>query len=143
MELFLDYVVDGLSSITQDTNLPKDEWTTLVGVAAICDEIAAAGRTDDVKGEVTWNPTTDAVAYRKRVAQKNGEAASSDEETEPTARTPTTEPQAPNMDVTAMKEAKRLSRKRRRTANRMKKRAATSVYVTGFPSDATFDDLAE
>ncbi len=46
-------------------------------------------------------------------------------------------------EVAAALEERRLSRKRQRAAQRVKKRAETSVYVTGIPTDATLDEVTE
>lgn len=83
-ELFLDGVMDGLS-ISQDGNLTKDQGIALGDVAAIRDEIAGAGRVDDAEGEGTGKETADVTEKLGSVAKKNCEAASSVEETEPTA----------------------------------------------------------
>lgn len=105
-------VVDGLSSITNDANLPKDQWTALGDVAVIRDGITAAGPADDAEVDGTWKATTNVVEKLGNVAKKNGETAGGGEEEKPTPGTPEPEPEAPNTDVAAIQEAKHLSRKR-------------------------------
>lgn len=56
---------------------------------------------------------------------------------------PTSDDAKARTDVAASLEERRQSRKRQRAAQRVRKRAETSVYVTGIPKDATLEEVTE
>ncbi len=150
---FLDGLVDGLTLITSDSKLPKEKWAPIAEVPEIREAISVAETADGV--DFVVEPTAGVGAGRSNSAEPSKEFSIgqnklrvenvSVERKLSSLEAPNSIVEAsakPDGDVAAMQEAKRLSRKRRRAANRLRKRAATSVYVTGVPKDATVDEIA-
>lgn len=149
-QLFVDGEVDGLTSVTPDVKLPREEWATIAEVSAIRKAIAAI---DDggVVDEHNHSRNTDTTAADgKTVEEHNLRNIEVEQVSKPDAHNVHNErivgkaiTSQPDMNSAASMEAKRLARKRRRAAKRLEKRASTSVYVTGLPADATLEEVVK
>lgn len=145
--LFIDGVVDGLTLVTEDATIPKERWTQIAEVDAIRSAISAADAPesgDETNGidselEKLASSVPDAVEHCKEA--ENGTTTKPVKQEKNVDAGKEAKSEEPNIDAAAAIEVRRLARKRRRAAKRLQERAATSVYVTGLPADATEDEV--
>lgn len=88
-------------------------------------------------GEAEATLAASSSLIENRTGEPNGDTVGTSAKDEGEAQT-----ERPNNETAASLEARRLARKRRRVAKRLKNRAATSVYVTGLPMDVTESEVA-
>lgn len=129
ISLLSDGKIDGLTRVSSDVQLDKDEWSILSEhdyLRQLASKAMASLDEVQVDTADTTNNTEHVTAQISNGQPHTGLIPGADEV-----------PIHPDLEKAIAKERKRQSRKRAREATKSKKKVNTSIYVTGIPSDAS------